>query len=663
MPSSSLFAQSIELAGMNIPNRFVMGSMHTGLEGMPERFDELARFYAERAKGGVGLIVTGGFSPNFAGRIKDHPCVVATPEHAEQHRIIPDEVHKSGGRIILQLLHAGRYGYHSHIVAPSPIKSPINRDTPVELSHEEIEQTISDFANSAKLAALAGYDGVEIMGSEGYLMSQFLAPVTNHRSDQWGGDFENRMRFPLAVTAAVREALGPDRILSFRMSAHDLIDGGMTQDEGVILAQALEEAGADCISTGIGWHESAIPTISGAVPHGAFAEASAKLKSAVSIPVIASNRINAPQIAEEILQNNQADMISMARPMLADADFANKAVEGHAEEINICIACNQACLDHYFTDQVITCLVNPRAAREAEFNDDQAVRPKKIAVIGAGVAGIACALEASRRGHAVTLYEKSNQIGGQFLLAAKIPGKEDYGLSVEAFSKQLSKSDVRLMLECDVTAKSLTEDGFDEIVIASGITPRQLEIPGNTHPKVVGYTEILNGDIIAGDKVAIIGAGGIGHDVALFLSHPDNHSDPLKSFQEHWGVGQDRDPKEGKRQVTMLQRKNDRFGRTLGKSTGWILRQELKDYGVRQIAGVRYLHVDDNGLHIEVDGKQEQLDMDTIVVCAGQNSCDSFSSQLSDAGHNIHVIGGARLAGELDAQRAIDEGTRLGNAL
>ncbi|SFU16959.1 NADPH-dependent 2,4-dienoyl-CoA reductase [Mesorhizobium sp. YR577] len=658
---SALF-NPVRVGAATLPNRVVMGSMHTGLECHPERFNELARFYAERAKGGVGLIVTGGFAPTFAGRMKDEPGTFELESQVEDHRKIADAVHAAGGSILLQILHAGRYGYHPAIVAPSAIKSPINRDSPRELSASEIEETISAYANTARLAIAAGYDGVEIMGSEGYLISQFLATRTNAREDEWGGSLENRARFPLSVVRAVRAALGDKAILSYRISALELIEGGLSDDETVWLAGEVEKAGADCLSTGIGWHESTVPTIAGVVPHAAFAEATRRIKAAVRIPVTASNRINLPEDAERLIADGSADLISMARPFLADAAFVNKVKEGHPDLINICIACNQACLDHYFTDQVISCLVNPRAAREGEFSDLPAERSKRIAVVGGGVAGISAALEAGRRGHDVTLYEAAPEIGGQFVLAARVPGKEDYGRAIESFKRQLDDAGVHIRTGQRVSIDALGRENFDDVIASTGVAPRLLDIPGGDDPRVVGYTTILDGSVKAGERVIVIGAGGIGHDVALFVGLGDDHEQQsVDAFEERWGFKGKPRPHLSRRTVTMLKRSPGSFGRTLGKSTGWILRKELKDLGVRQIGDAKYLKIDAEGLHIEVEGKVEVLAFDTLVVCAGQESVRGLADELEARGQAVHVIGGAKLAGELDAKRAIYEGALVGN--
>lgn len=659
----SILLDPIRVGSATLKSRIVMGSMHTGLEHHPERFDELGRFYAERAKGGAGLVVTGGFAPNFAGRMKNEPGTFERADQVADHRKITGPVRAAGGRILLQILHAGRYGYHPAVVAPSPIKSPINRDVPAELTHDQIEETIRNYATTARLAMDAGYDGVEIMGSEGYLISEFLAPRTNHRTDQWGGSLENRARFPLSVVKAVRAAIG-DAVVSYRISALELVEGGLTQEETIWLAKEVEKAGADCLSTGIGWHEAAVPTIAGPVPHAAFIESTRRLKEVVKIPVTASNRINLPEDAAAIIAEGSADLVSMARPLLADAEFVNKVGKGRPDLVNICIACNQACLDHYFTDQVISCLVNPRAARENEFSDESASSPKRVAVVGAGVAGMAAALEAGRRGHHVTLFEAAPRIGGQFALAAVIPGKEDYGLSLKSYEAQLADAGVEVKTGAAVDADALKRDNFDEVIVSSGVTPRLLDIPGGDDPRVVGYTKILDGSVKAGDRVVVIGGGGIGHDVALFLAMETNgRRQTREEFFERWGIEGKPKHQPPKRQITMVKRSAGVFGRTLGKSTGWILRQELKDLKVRQIAEARYLKIDAEGLHLALPDRNEVLSADTIVVCAGQESDRAIADVIAENGQTVHVIGGARLAGELDAKRAIYEGAMIGNRI
>lgn len=663
MNARSVLLDPIRVGTVSLKSRIVMGSMHTGLECHPERFDELGRFYAERAKGGAGLVVTGGFAPNFAGRMKNEPGTFEWPEQVADHKKIVDPVHAAGGRILLQILHAGRYGYHPAVVAPSPIKSPINRDVPAELTFDQIQRTIRDYATTAKLAIDAGYDGVEIMGSEGYLISEFLAPRTNHRTDEWGGSLENRGRFPISVVRAVRAAIG-DAIISYRISALELVEGGLTQEETLWLAKEVEKAGADCLSTGVGWHEAAVPTIAGPVPHAAFIESTRRLKEVVRIPVTASNRINLPEDAAKIIVDGSADLVSMARPLLADAEFVNKVAAGRSDLVNICIACNQACLDHYFTDQVITCLVNPRAARENEFSDAQAITKKRIAVVGAGVAGMAAALEAGRRGHHVTLFEAAPRIGGQFALAAVIPGKEDYGLSLKSYEAQLAAAGVEVKAGVAVDPEALKSGNFDDVIVSTGVTPRLIDIPGGDDPRVVSYSKVLDGSVKAGDRVVVVGGGGIGHDVALFLAMETNgRRQTREEFFERWGIDGKPKTHAAKRQITMVKRSPGAFGRTLGKSTGWILRQELKDFKVRQIAEARYLKIDSEGLHIALPDRNEVLPADTIVVCAGQESDRGIADDIAANGQTVHVIGGARLAGELDAKRAIYEGAILGNRI
>ncbi|MGQ0683875.1 FAD-dependent oxidoreductase [Bradyrhizobium sp.] len=659
----SVLLDPIRVGSVTLASRIVMGSMHTGLECHPERFDELGRFYAERAKGGAGMIVTGGFAPNFAGRMKNEPGTFERPDQVAHHRKITAPVRAAGGRILLQILHAGRYGYHPAVVAPSPIKSPINRDVPAELTSEQIEETIANYATTARLAIEAGYDGIEIMGSEGYLISEFLAPRTNHRDDRWGGALEDRARFPLAVVRAVRAAIG-EGVISYRISALELVEGGLTQEETIWLAKEVEKAGADCLSTGIGWHEAAVPTIAGPVPHAAFIESTQRLKEAVLIPVTASNRINLPGDAAEIIKSGSADLVSMARPLLADAEFASKVGRGRPDLVNVCIACNQACLDHYFTDQVITCLVNPRAARENEFSDAPAPAAKRVAVLGAGVAGIAAALEAARRGHHVTLFEAASRIGGQFALAANIPGKEDYGLSLASYEAQLAEGGVEIRTGVAVDAETLKRSNFDEVIVSTGVAPRPIDIPGGDDPRVVGYSKILDGSVTAGDRVIVIGGGGIGHDVALFLAMESNGRRQTREvFFERWGINGKAKTHAARRQITMVKRSPGAFGRTLGKSTGWILRQELKDMKVRQISDARYVKIDAQGLHIALPDRNEILPFDTLVVCAGQESERRIADTIAANGQSVHVIGGARLAGELDAKRAIYEGATLGNRI
>lgn len=663
--------EPLEINGMRLPNRVIMSSMHTGLEGHGEAaMTQLARFYAARAS--AGLIVTGGFSPNAAGNLKDHRAEMSTAEDAAAHRVITDAVHHAGGRIMLQILHAGRYSYHDNAVAPSAVRSPINRAAPQELATADIWQTIGDYARSAMLAREAGYDGIEIMGSEGYLISQFLATHTNQREDEWGGRLENRMRFAVEIVQAVRKAAGDGFLMAFRLSALDLVKGGLTGREIAIVAQAVEAAGADLLTTGIGWHEARIPTIAQATPDAAFAFATAAMRRAVTIPVAASNRINRPEVAERLIADGVCDLVMMARPFLADAEFVTKAAEGQPDQINICIACNQACLDHYFTGQAATCLVNPAAAREAEFTVVPASPVRRIAVVGAGVAGLAAASAAQERGHAVTLFEADSQPGGQFRLAREIPGKAVFTETIRHYLDRFRRAGGELRLNYRAEPHDLAE--FGAVVLASGVTPRQVDLPGFDRPEVISYADLLSGRE-TGQKVAIIGAGGIGHDVALYLlgRHAGAHHE-VRAFQQHWGIDPEITRPGGLTEpvhevasrpetIWLLQRKAAPFGRTLGKTTGWVHRDELRRAGVQQMGGVTYLRFDDDGLHILVEGEPRRLPADSVVLCAGQESEISLLAPLQQAGVETHVIGGAKLAAELDAKRAIEDGTRIGLAL
>ena len=651
--------QPLDLGFVTLPNRIMMGSMHTGLESRPDGMERLAAFYAERAKGGAALIVTGGFSPNDAGNLGAHRAEFSTAEDAKRHQTIPRAVHAAGGRIVLQLLHSGRYGFHERIVAPSAIKSPINPHTPREMTAPEIERTIADFARAAALAREAGYDGVEVMASEGYLITQFLTLRTNRRSDDWGGPLANRMRFATEIVRRTREAAGPDFIIVYRISALDLVEGGLGAEETIEVAKAIESAGANILNSGIGWHEARIPTIAQAVPRGGFAWATRRLKQAVRIPVVASNRINAPEVAEDILARGDADMVSLARAMLADPEFAAKAKAGDRAGINICIACNQACLDHYFIGQPASCVVNPRAGRETKLVFVKAKNKRKIAVVGGGPAGLSCASAAAERGLDVTLFEKAGELGGQFNLAKKIPGKQEFGESIAYFAERLRRAGATVMLNRSPTHDELAN--FDNIVIATGIDPRRPAIPGIDRKNVAGYVDVLSGRVEPGREVVIIGMGGIGFDVALYLLERGSRStlDP-RAFASHWGISPDGSlsalaEAHPAHRITMMKRSHTPFGHTLGRTTGWVHRAELARNAVRMIKGVEYRRIDDVGVHLAADGKELTIAADTIIVCAGQDP------RREIPGH--HVIGGAKEASELDAKRAMLEGAELAAAL
>lgn len=663
--------QPLDLGFTTLKNRVIMGSMHIGLEEMPNGFAKLAEFYARRAKGGVGLIVTGGISPNDAGVTFQGGAKLDCEALADEHKVITQAVHEAGGKIALQILHTGRYSYQQNIVAPSAIQAPINPVAPKALSHEEVLQTIADFVNCAKLAQYAGYDGVEIMGSEGYLINEFLVERTNQRDDQWGGSDENRMRFAIEIVRQIREAVGTDFIIIYRLSMLDFVEKGSTFEQVVQLAKAIEQAGANILNTGIGWHEARIPTIATKVPRAGFAWITEKLKKHVKVPVVTSNRINTPEMANHLLEQGYADLVSMARPMLADPDFVVKAMEDRSDEINTCIACNQACLDHIFQMRTATCLVNPQAAYETELQFLPVEHSKRIAVIGAGPAGCSFALYAAQRGHQVVLFEKDEQIGGQFNVAKQIPGKEEFYETLRYFKRQLDLNQNRITLKLGHTAQfeELMQDDFDEIVIATGVTPRQLTIEGIQSAKVLSYLDVLKDKKTVGQRVAIIGAGGIGFDTAEFLVHQgESPSLNPEIFYRQWGI--DRQYKnagglkamevtEPTRQVYLLQRKNSAVGANLGKTTGWIHRAGLKQHGVQMIAGVEYHKIDEQGLHISVNGEHQVLDVDHVVICAGQESFTAMYEQLQQAGKSVHLIGGAKQAGELDAKRAIRQGAEL----
>ena len=666
--------QPLDLGFTTLKNRVLMGSMHIGLEEAPQGYERMAAFYAERAKGGVSLIVTGGVSPNDDGVVFAHGTKLDTIEEAEKHKVITQAVHEAGGKIAMQILHTGRYSYQANIVAPSAIQAPINPIKPKALSSAEVQQTIDDFANCAKLAQYAGYDGVEIMGSEGYLINEFIAARTNHRDDEWGGSYENRIRFPIEIVKRTRDLVGENFIIIYRLSMLDLVEGGSSLEEVVQLAKEIEKAGATIINTGIGWHEARIPTIATKVPRAAFTWVTEKLKGSVSIPLITSNRINTPEMAEHVLASGHADMISMARPMLADADFVLKASEGRSDEINTCIGCNQACLDHIFSMKIATCLVNPRACYETELIFKETNTIKNIAVIGAGPAGLSFATYAASRGHKVKVFDSNNQIGGQFNIAKTIPGKEEFYETLRYFKRQIElQPNIELVLNHTVTYEELSQTNYDEIVVATGVTPRQLQFEGIDHPKVLSYIQVLKERVPVGKRVAIIGAGGIGFDTAEYLTHEgDSGSLNPEKFYAEWGidtsyahVGGLKQPEleKSEREIYLLQRKTAAVGAGLGKTTGWIHRTGLKHRDVKMIAGASYDKVDDQGLHITVDGQTTVLDVDNVVICAGQESYTAMFDQLKADGKNVHLIGGAKEAGELDAKRAIRQGAELAAVL
>ncbi|HMT70369.1 MAG TPA: NADPH-dependent 2,4-dienoyl-CoA reductase, partial [Saprospiraceae bacterium] len=646
----------LDLGWTTLKNRVLMGSMHTNLEEIPGGFEKLAQFYRERAQGQVGLIIIGGISPNEEGCTSAMAAKLSTEEEIPNHKLITEAVHNEGGKICMQILHTGRYGYHPKIVAPSPLQAPINFFKPKALTIDDIEKTISDYVQCALLAQKAGYDGVEVMGSEGYLINQFIAKRTNIREDEYGGSYENRIKFPIAIVRQMRQAVGDHFIIIFRLSMLDLVEDGSSWEEVITLAKAIEAAGATMINTGIGWHESRVPTIATVVPRRAFAWVTKRLKKEVSIPLIAVNRINTPEIAEEILSDGCADMVSMARPFLADADIVIKTMQNRSNEINTCIACNQACLDHTFQLKISSCLVNPRACHETEIRYLPTATKKKIAVVGAGPAGLAFAHIAAMRGHQVTIYEATNRLGGQFNMAKIIPGKEEYGQTIRYYEKMMEKYQVNVCLGQYVDVDILVKGDFDEIILANGVNPRKWDIPGADHAKVIYYTDLLEKKVIAGQKVAIIGSGGIGFDVATFLTHHNGSDTDIASFMETWGVDMEYNHRGGlklaqpelpERQVYLLKRSTGKHGNTLGKTTGWIHKANLVKKGVTMLSDVEYIKVDDQGLSINVAGTPMLLDVDHIVVCAGQESSRSLYEALLSKGLSPKLIGGAFEAAEL----------------
>ena len=662
----------LDLGFTRLKNRVLMGSMHTGLEEVANGHERMAAYFEERAKGGVGLIVTGGIGPNTEGGTHPNTKKLVTDEDIAGHKQITDAVHKHDGKICMQILHTGRYAYSPDQVAPSAIKAPINPFTPRALTDEEIYGQIEDFVFTSVQAQKAGYDGVEIMGSEGYFLNQFIAKRTNQRDDEWGGSYENRIRLPIEVVRRVREAVGEKFIIIFRLSMLDLVEGGSSAEEVIQLGKAIEQAGATIINTGIGWHEAQIPTIATKVPRAAFTWVTARFKKELSVPVITSNRINTPEVAEQVLARGDADMISMARPFLADPDFVIKSQENRADEINTCIGCNQACLDHVFSGIMTSCLVNPRACHETELHIVATTETKKIAVVGAGPAGLSAATTAASRGHQVTLFDAADEIGGQFNIAKQIPGKEEFYETLRYFNKQIALTGVDLQLNTKVTVDQLNNGNFDEIILATGISPRTPEIVGIDHPKVLSYLDVIGGKKAVGDKVAIIGAGGIGFDTAEYITHSgESTSTNIPAFMKEWGIdmtfgsrsgieGVTAQPAPSPREVYLLQRKTSRVGKGLGKTTGWIHRAGLAMKGVRMMPGCDYSHIDDQGLHITVDDDPQVLPVDTVVVCAGQDPLRDLVEGLTVP---YHLIGGADVASELDAKAAINQGTRLAAAI
>jgi len=663
--------EPLDLGFTTLKNRILMGSMHTGLEEEKNGFERMATFYAERARGGVGLIVTGGISPNTQGLTMPFAAKMSKKKHVREHQLITQAVHKEGGKICIQILHSGRYGYHPLCVAPSAIKSPISPFKPFKLKESGIKRTIKDFVNASKLAKLAGYDGVEIMGSEGYLINEFIATKTNHRKDDWGGTYLNRMRLPIELVKQTREGVGEDFIIIYRLSMLDLVEKGSSWDEVVQLAKEIEKAGATIINTGIGWHEARIPTIATSVPRAAFTWVTQKMKKEVSIPLVTTNRINMPETAEKVLADGHADMISMARPFLADADWVNKAFEEKEDEINTCIGCNQACLDHVFERKVASCLVNPRACHETELNYNLTSKTKKIAVVGAGPAGLAAATIAAQCGHEVTLFDADIAIGGQFNIAKQIPGKEEFYETIRYFKRQLEIHNVTVKLNTRVSANDLDKDDFEEIILATGIVPRMPRIEGIEHEKVLNYIDVLKLKKPVGKRVAVIGAGGIGFDVSEYLAHEGESSSlNIDTWLKEWGIDKSMKARSGiegmqseihpsPREIFMFKRSKGKFGGKLGKTTGWIHRSTLKKKKVQFINEVQYTKIDGKGLHYIQNKEQKLLEVDNIVICAGQIPLKELLAPLEEKGIKVHVIGGADIASELDAKRAINQGCRL----
>ena len=667
----------LDLGFTTLRNRIMMGSMHTGLEDKFKEFDKFAAYFEARAKGGTAMMVTGGFSPNLEGWLYPFASKLTSSSAIKHHRKVTDAVHKYDSKIIMQLLHAGRYAYHPLSVSASNVKSPINPFKPREIGDFGIRRTIAAFARSAKLAQEAGYDGVEVMGSEGYFLNQFICKRTNHRTDRWGGSIENRARLSVEIVRRIRETVGPNFIIIYRHSLLDLVEGGNTWEEVRYVAKAVEEAGATLLNTGIGWHEARVPTIVTSVPRAAFAELTARIRKDLKIPVIASNRINKPDVAEKLIADGSCDMVSMARPLLADPEFAIKAQEGRADEINICIACNQACLDHTFSAKRASCLVNPRACHETEIVDQPIERKKKIAVVGAGPAGLAASTELARRGHDVTLFDKAKEIGGQFNMAKQIPGKEEFHETISYFKRQLELKKVNIRLGTVFTAELVTKEKFDEVILATGIKPRTPGIEGIDHPKVLSYIDVLLHKKEVGQKVAVIGAGGIGFDVSEYLTHDFSHPSPtldLETWKKEWGItfepenagGIDRvkpQPPAPAREVWLCQRKDEPLGKRLGKTSGWVHKASLKSRKVHFMQGIEYLKIDDRGLHIMGPHGPEILNVDHVIVCAGQDPLRELQAPIEALGVPVHLVGGSSVAAELDAKRAINQATRLAVSL